>query len=463
MSHRLFGLLAITAVGLLLRLVGADRWSLWSDEALTLVIAQWPLKTLFLAPADPTPGLYYALHKLVLGPDVGVVAARSISIVAGTLLIPAAYWLAREARVPALLIAALVALSFPLIDYSQEARAYSLLVLLVVLSAAAFARWHRLQWTPVLWASLAFALLAFYTHFAAIFWTGPLAVAALWLGKRSAAAPVVGLAVLMVPELARLAQYPAGHFSWLAQASLVEAADTLARNLLPFQPPLPIAVGILVLLGWRAWMHRSALKAWAAANRGAAAALLILCTIPLTVWLFGFVAKPIFMTRTILLAIPGLLLAISLLMRFEPRFVRFALVGALAASLLVSGTMREREDWREIAGRVRGGAVLVCELWQAPAMLSALERKAAIVPAGDGLMLVAGSPWAVAYFRAVTNPQAQRRALMAGRRIGPDAFPVWAVPSGSVEDLPDKPGSLADTIGICESRAGRDAPAYRAD
>src|SRR5688572_6677054 len=136
-------LLAITVAGFVIRFVNIDQWPLWGDEGLTLLLGQWSLRYLFLVPIDPTPGLYYALHKLLLGPMVDAAGARYVSLACGTLLIPAAYFLAREIRAPALLTAALVALSFPLIDYSQEARAYSLLVLLVTCSAACFARWTR--------------------------------------------------------------------------------------------------------------------------------------------------------------------------------------------------------------------------------------------------------------------------------------------------------------------------------
>ena len=49
----------------------------------------------------------------------GLLAARSISLIAGTAAIAAMYATARLGRVPALLAAVLLALSFPLIDYSQ--------------------------------------------------------------------------------------------------------------------------------------------------------------------------------------------------------------------------------------------------------------------------------------------------------------------------------------------------------
>ena len=79
MNRRTFCIAAIIAIGFALRIVGINSQPLWGDEALTLLIAQRSAVALFLVPFDPTPGLYYALHKLFIGPDAGVLAARSIS------------------------------------------------------------------------------------------------------------------------------------------------------------------------------------------------------------------------------------------------------------------------------------------------------------------------------------------------------------------------------------------------
>jgi uncharacterized membrane protein len=464
MISRWTGLLAITLAGFLVRVVNIDQWPLWSDEALTLIVAQWPIGTLFAAPVDPTPGFYYALHKLLLGPTVGVAAARSLSVVAGTLLIPAVYLLARQARIPALLSAALTALAFPLIDYSQEARAYSLLVLLVIASAGSFVWWGRTGRMPALVGALAFGLLAFYTHFAALFWVAPLVLAALWTGKRRAVAPLLGMAILAVPEAARLARYPQSGFSWLLQADLGQAADTLSRALLPFRPPALAALVVAAVLAWRAWVHRAALRNWASANRPAAAVLLILLAVPLEVWLFGFVVKPIFMTRTILIAVPGFVLALALLLSFEQRFVRFAVVGLYAAGLIATGTMRPREDWRGIARRVGSDSVLVCQVWQAPAMEHALPGSAGVfIRYGDGVLAIHGEPWPVAYFRALTDDQAKRRALEAGRRLDAGLHPVWAVRAGSLESLGRAPTTLAEAARVCDANGADNAPGYRAD
>ena len=463
MIRRYAGLLAITLIGLFLRLIHIADQPLWTDEALTLIISQWPLDMLFFAPADPTPGLYYGLHQVLLGPLVGVVGARSISVVAGTLLIPAGYFLAKKARVPALLTAALVALSFPLIDYSQEARAYSLLLLLVTVSAGLFLWWGRSKRLRLLAASLGIAILAFYTHFTAFFWLGPLMIAALWTGKRAAVPLVLAAAIAATPEVSRLSQYEGG-FSWLLQAGPLQAVNTLAETVLPFRVNGFVALAVAILVGWRAWVHRSRLREWIRSNPWAGATLLLFIAMPLGIWLFGFVATPVFMGRTILVALPGYLLAIALLLSFERKPVRFAAVGLYAASLLVTGTMRPREDWRGVAGRVGNDTVLMCEIGQATALKHALSEGSRVLLAfGDGVLDIEGAPWQRAYFRALTEDEWKDRAARRGDRIARDLFPVWAVRSGSLENLGPKPTTLGQALRICDAYHASRQARYRAD
>lgn len=460
----LIGLSAITLVGLLVRLAEIERWPLWGDEALTLLIAQWPLKILFLVPVDPTPALYYSLHKLFLGPMVGVAAARSISLLCGTLLIPVSYFLAREARIPALLSAALVALSFPLIDYSQEARAYSLLVLLVALSATFFMRWSRTRQPGALFATLATCLLAFYTHFGSVFWIGPAVMALLWLGRRQMVGPLALTAILAVPELLRISRYPSEGFVWLAQATPLQAADTLSKALLPFRTGVAWLLPAALLIGWRAFAHRARINSWARANPGAALAIGILASVPLLVWLFGLVARPIFMTRTILIGIPGAILAIALLLKFEQRIARFFVVALYALSLLVTGTTRQKEDWRIVAEYVANDAVLMCEPWQVAAMRHAASgRNRLFLNRDDGLAEVVGSPWQTADFAVMSSRERMAAALQRGRRADPALSPVWPVRSGMIVAGTEEPVTLSQARKLCARDQASRRPRYIAD
>ena len=447
--------------GGIVRLLDIDRWPLWSDEALTLLISQWPLQTLFLAPVDPTPGLYYALHKLLLGPMVATAEARFISLLCGTLTIAAVYYLAREARVPALLAAALAALSFPLVDYSQEARAYALLVLLVTMSAAFFVRWCNSRRPGALFGTLATCLLAFYTHFASVFWIGPAVAAILWLGRRQVVAPLLMTAILAVPELLRISRYPSDGFVWLAQATPLEAAETLAAALLPFQPGAAWLSMAAAIAAWRAWVHRASITAWGRANPGAALAIFILAAVPLSAWLFGLVARPVFMTRTILIGVPGALLAMALLLKFEPRIARFALVALYAVSLLVTGTTRQKEDWRAVADRVGDDSILMCQPGEVAAMRHAIRGGNRIfLNRLDGTAEMSGEPWQRAYFQIMTDRRRMDQAVRLGKDAYPNLEPVWPVLSGKT--LATAPGTLARAVMLCVDQPHQ-GPKYIAD
>jgi len=462
-SRRLLALFAATLAGLLIRLVEIDRWPLWSDEALTLIVAQWPVKFLFFAAVDPTPGLYYALHKLTLGPTVGAAAARSISLVCGTLLIPASYFLAREARLPALFSAAMIALSFPLIDYSQEARAYSLLALLVTLSATFFIRWTRTRGPRSLVAALAACLLAFYTHFASVFWIGPVVLAILWIGRRQSVAPLLLTAILAVPELFRIFGFPSDGFIWLAQATPTQAADTLADMLLPFRPSAPWLLVAGLAFGWRAWAHRARIGGWASANPGGAIAVGILVAVPLLAWLFGLVARPVFMTRTILIVVPGFILMTALLLKFEQRIARFLVLAVYAISLLVTGTTRQKEDWQGIAERVGTDPILLCEPGQVAAMRHVIgDRNRLFLYRKDGVAEVGGRPWQ-RYLFVLMSERRMADALRQGAKADPALYPVWPVRSGRVITPSSGPATLGQAIASCDGDQSSRRARYIAD
>lgn len=457
MSRRSLFVAAIIASGFALRFVGIERQPLWGDEGLTLLTAQSSLTALFLAPIDPTPGLYYALHKYLIGQDAGLLAMRSISLIAGTAAIAAFYAMARLSRVPALLATALFALSFPLIDYSQEARCYSLLILLTLLSGCALIWWDRSRRLAALLSFATFTTLSFYTHFVSVFWILPAVAACIFLAwrhglARRPVALVLSLAaVAAIPEASRLLQYPSASFGWLAQATPLEAANTLAYTQLPFGlfendrwhfgPELTaiaslLCYGLIALLAFR---HRGRLKQWERDNQAAAMVLLIGLGMPVAIWLFGYVARPIFLPRTILIGIPGFILAISLLLKFEHRNAGPLVVALFAISLALTGTSRPKEDWRSVtrflATNVRSGdVVILCPSWEVMAfrhaMRIAIDAPLLAVRPRETILIEQrfghDRHWARAYREALRDDQGSAKALAALR--APSKF--WRVTSG---------------------------------
>jgi mannosyltransferase len=180
-------LAGLVAAGAALRFGTLDLQSFWVDEGATVRLLRRDFGGLLdgIPVTEKTPPLYYLLTWLwtrVFG--TGEVGVRSLSALAGTLTLPVVYAAARElvSERAGLIAAALTAFNPLLIWYSQEARAYGLLVLLTALAVLFFARAREEPSRRTLaWWSVASAL-ALATHYFALFVVGPMGV---WLLLRS--------------------------------------------------------------------------------------------------------------------------------------------------------------------------------------------------------------------------------------------------------------------------------------
>lgn len=238
-------LLLLVALGAALRFATIDQQSYWYDEAVTAALVDGSLLDVFrgIVDTESTPPLYYVLAwlwGLVVGTDEAQL--RSLSAVAGTLLVPVAYAAGRIAATVriGLAAAAFAALSPMLVWYSQEARSYALLALLCGASFALFllARSsptsRRLLW----WAAV--SALAIATHYfagfvvlaqcAVLVRAHPRARALWW-----ALAGVAAVAVALLP----LAAVQASHrrLGWVGGIELSErVAEALQRLVTAGQP-----------------------------------------------------------------------------------------------------------------------------------------------------------------------------------------------------------------------------------
>jgi mannosyltransferase len=179
-----WALAGLTALAAALRFSTLGLQSYRHDEAVTagrVLLAGLPQTMHQVWAGESTPPLYYLLAWLWSHPfGVHEAGLRSLSALFGTATVPVAYLAGRElvGRRTGLVAAAIVAVEPLLVWYSQDARAYALLVLL---SAAAFVFFLRargggaardLAWWAV------FSSLALATHYFAVF---PLAIEAAWL------------------------------------------------------------------------------------------------------------------------------------------------------------------------------------------------------------------------------------------------------------------------------------------
>jgi mannosyltransferase len=224
----ILALAGLAGVAAVLRFSGLAHQGFWFDEADTAQLVHFsPGKMLGLIPqSESTPPFYYCVAWVwvrVFGDhEAGL---RSLSAVAGVLVVPVAYVVGARlmSRRAGLIAAALTACSPLLVWYSQEARSYSLLVLLTAMSLLAFV-YARETPTPrllTLWV-LASAL-ALATHYFASVLVVPEAA---WLLARHRRRPAARVAVAIVGACGlaliplAISQNGTGHDSWIATAPL---------------------------------------------------------------------------------------------------------------------------------------------------------------------------------------------------------------------------------------------------
>jgi mannosyltransferase len=244
--------LALTILGAALRFGTLNVQSIWLDESATMILVHRGFSGMLshLPSSESTPPLYYVLvwgWTKVFG--AGPLGFRSFSALIGTLTIPVLYLAGREISPRAgLWAAALAAVNPAMYYYSQEARAYGLLILFC---AMAFVLWQRALRTPdgrrlALWGGV--SVLALLTHYFAAFLFLPEAVVLVSrLGWRRVWAPIgaVALAGIALAPLA-ISQRSDGKASWIEAASLSSrAGETVKQFLVGLYGPLEILTAVL--------------------------------------------------------------------------------------------------------------------------------------------------------------------------------------------------------------------------
>jgi len=463
-------LLLMTTLALGLRLYRLDAQSLWYDEGFSVYLARMDLSEItHRTAADIQPPLYYyLLHGWIDLLGDGEAALRGLSVLFGVLTVPLLYavaWQLFRSRLAGLLAALFLTISPLHIWYGQEARMYTLLTLLCLLSsyllllivtrarqdlAAPDSQASEgpppagLDWvSAALWAAYTLvSIVALYTHYFALFVLAFQAVYVLlvWaslmlasLRPKAGEEPVRGFGpwsllggglisgavtlLAYVPWLPHLlARYGADVSYWPGQLKLNEVVVDIVLSFIGGESIaedigllFALGLGLIFLLCLVALVVRGAHSAQhSAAHTPYAVAFLLLY----------------------LLLPPALILALSY---NTPKFnARYAMVSQPALLLVLAGGLAILWQWRSnsLSNVLRQAAVVLCMLF---------------------MLVVAG----YADYNAYTDPAFARAdfrgvARYIAKHIAPDEtiilvsghmFPVYDYYAPGIERhlLPDSP------------------------
>lgn len=370
--HPVGGALVVFFVQLGVRSPGLGKSALWLDESLSLLRTHLSTQQLlrFSATNENPPfyNLVLAAWVDTFGPTE--VGARSLSLVASALAGVLLFLLARRffSAESAILVSVLYLGSGIVWNYAQEARSYSLVLLLCV---ASFYGYFALLARPGGGRAALLAIvngLAVYTHFTvvlALLWQLP-GLLFLRPGRvaiRWYVASQVVAAALFAPWLpVVLREAPMADNHWLGRpgsSDLFDAFVQLSGGVAALALGVAVVVGgALVLAGRRGEKTRRArafvLFLWGVVS--------ILLSFLIAQWM------PIFLPRYVLFALPGMLLLLAVMLESSIRrpILRWAAALLLAVSgfLHVDASAIPKPDWREVADHVRsvrvgGGPVFV--------------------------------------------------------------------------------------------------------
>jgi 4-amino-4-deoxy-L-arabinose transferase-like glycosyltransferase len=380
----------LTVVGLALRLAVASQ-DLFADELSTY----WIVSTHGLggvistvnSDAEITPPLSFVLAWLSTRIDLSAELLRLPSVIAGTLTIPAVFWLGvrTTGRTTGLIAAAITALAPFMVYYSAEARGYAIMMAFVVLSTLALlaAVDGRRTWAWALYAL--FSVAAVYTHYTSVFvlaaqfgwvlWAHPearrpallanLAAAAayipwIWGFKNDLESPTTDILSALQPFDVHSVRLSLEHWSvgypYGTVVGLRELPGTVALVLLA----LAVIVTV-VALALRGRGGRLRPGEWPLDRRGALVFALALAT-PVGAAVFSWVGSTtVFSTRNLAASWPGLALAGGTLVAASSPRLRMA-AAALALACFAIGAVKlleeryERPNYSAVAAFIDGSA-----------------------------------------------------------------------------------------------------------
>ena len=347
---RWWGCAAAVALTVGLGLFRLGSRSLWGDEAFSVALAGQPAGEFWLVVTESQANmsLYYVLLKgwTAFGQDE--TSVRALSLAAAVLAVLVLFVAAERlfGRRVAVLASLLLAVNPFFLRYAQEARAYSLVLLLATAATAVFlALEEHPHGAPAEAAYVVIGALAMYAHFFAIFVLGS-HLLALAIARRPLRAQVVRLAcvgVLSLPLALFVLFRDAGQVSHLTRPTPTDVREALTQ-LAGGTGPLLLLYGLAVLVGVWSWLR--AADQW---RRWPLTVAVTWATTPIVGAVVVSLGKPLFAPRFLTIALPGIALLVAAgLARLRPAATLAALVLVVALSVVQVARVqgKPQEDFR---------------------------------------------------------------------------------------------------------------------
>jgi mannosyltransferase len=371
-SFEIAALVLILALAAYLRFNGIARESLWADEGLTVRILRLPIAEMIprIRDWEQTPPLYYIVMRVwvsVFGDTEGWL--RAPSVIFGVAAVGAMYvWVKRMfSRGAGLSAAVLLAVSSYQIAFAQEARTYSLFVLLTILSCDAFiqlmqARTERREVMYIVTSAL-----LLYAHLYGIFVIAAqnIAYLVMMLARRERGIDLkrwiginLAVAVLYSPWLPTVWMWVKGVRAWFWVKPMT--LDEISRAYELYAG----SRGMLVVLVALAVVSAVAMRKRAPASVTMCVAVMVLpVVVPVVLSVIG---RPTFVARYAIISALGLLALASVSANVAHSAAIFGLV---VLSLSAPPVVEPKPQWRE-AGKY-------LEANMAPGDFAAVHRKGA--------------------------------------------------------------------------------------
>lgn len=366
-THTL-ALAGITVLGTCLRLVYLGRKSYWFDEIATIRISHlsFPAFRSVLWQFEANMAFYYLLVRPWIYFGDSELWVRLLSAISGVACIPLMYVLGTriESQKAGIASALLFSINVAAIAYSQEARSYSLLLLLCLVSLLCFLRIRNGSTGTILIYAMASAL-AVYAHFFAIFF-----LFAQWLSVlsqrpsgirelpwRKYLAAIFLTTCLISPALYYMAFRRSGQLAYIPRPHLHDLSQLLyflTADEGKYRKPIALLYLLCCGVAVRRLVLRLRTRDSSPQNTGQI--LVILCAVlPIVVTFLISFWIPIFFPRYLLICLPPLVLLAGLGLAAFPSWARSGLVLvmiALSAGCVIWYYGHPNDDWRALTAYV---------------------------------------------------------------------------------------------------------------